>query len=429
MDTITKSDELRLHNRSRILACLRTYGSQSRTRIGEITGLSGATVTQVTADLMVEGVIEQLTADESMSPTPINARRGRPQVILKLRDNVATAAVLTLLLNQIEVTLYDYSGNRLHRLTKRVITSTLTATTLKNQLIKNLDSALAEDIRYAETLKHIALVIQGTVTSDNNGLLWSPITKIQNLDIGGMLQSHYSVSVNVSNDCNTIANALYQQSLPPLQTSAGRPATTDNNNFAAILLSYGIGMGFFHRGTILSGSHSSATEFGHMLFQADGALCRCGRRGCIEAYASDYAIWRNANELPEDSAPQDMIPPQQFSNLITIAQQQPGPERAAFASAGAAIGQGLTNLFAIFDPFPTVLVGASSITFELMKESLFKNLRHYGNKESSDYISIYDNGTNSNLIRSGASLQALSYIDREVFGFGERSITTATQSQ
>ena len=64
-----------------------------------------------------------------------------------------------------------------------------------------------------------------------------------------------------------------------------------------------------------------------------------------------------------------------------------------------------------------------------MKESLFKNLRHYGNKESSDYISIYDNGTNSNLIRSGASLQALSYIDREVFGFGERSMTTATQSQ
>lgn len=432
MDTITKSDELRLYNRSRTLACLRTYGSQSRTRIGEITGLSGATVTQVTADLMSDGVIEQLTADELPSPAPLNTRRGRPQVILKLKDDVATAAVLTLLLNQIEVTLYDYSGNRLQRVTRRVSTSALTATTLKNQLIKNLDSALAENIHYAETIKHIALVIQGTVTSDNSGLLWSPITRIQNLDIGGILQSHYGVSVSVSNDCNTIANALHQESLLPLHASAKlakKPTLADSNNFAAVLLSYGIGMGFFHNGSILSGSHSSATEFGHMLFQAEGALCRCGRHGCIEAYASDYAIWRSANELPENSTPQDMIPPQQFSNLIKIAQQQPGPERAAFAKAGAAIGQGLTNLFAIFDPFPTVLVGASSVTFELMKESLFKNLRHYGDKNSSDYISIYDSSTESNLIRSGASMQALSYIDREVFSFGERSSVTAKPSQ
>ena len=414
MATITKSDELRLYNRSRILSCLRNNNSQSRTGISELTGLSGATVTQVTADLIDDGVIEQLAPTASITNSEsINTRRGRPQVILGLRAAVATTAVITLLLNRLEITLFDYAGHQLEQQNKPLLTSDLSVKSLTKYLIRLLDDTLTKESSYTSSLKHIAVVYQGAVTSDNNRLLWSPITELRNFDLSAVLRKHYGVGVTVLNDCKMIATALYQH-----KQSHNSP-DPDGENFAAILLSYGIGLGLFHQGTILSGSHSSGTEFGHMLLKPQGALCRCGRRGCIEAYASDYAIWRKATQQPESSAPADEIEPEAFSKLVDNARKSAGPEREAFSEAGAAIGLGLTNLFALFDPFPVVLVGTSAEAYRLMETSMHKNLRHFG-KLDKNLISVHESKSERTLILEGASMLSLAYIDQEIFGFGER---------
>lgn len=424
MATITKSDELRLHNRSRILSCLRNSSSQSRTKISELTGLSGATVTQVTADLIDDGVIEQVAPAAVIAGTePGNTRRGRPQVSLGLRATAATTAVITLLLNRLEVTLFDYAGNQLHQQNKHLITSELTVKNLTKHLLKLVDKTLAGNVRYNPTLKHIAVVYQGTVSSDNNCLLRSPITNVDELNLATLLQNHYGVEVTVLNDCKTIASALYREQLilsrNGLNRTTENTAKTEEESFAVMLLSYGIGIGIFHKGSVLTGAHSSGTEFGHMLLQPDGALCRCGRTGCIEAYASDYAIWRKANQQPESSEPSDEIDTDSFLRLVKTAQSKPGPERDAFEKAGAALGIGLTNLFALLDPFPVVLVGTTQAAFDLMEASLNKNLQHFSGTQA-NLISVHESKSERDLIIEGACLQSLAFIDREIFSFGER---------
>ncbi len=52
----------------------------------------------------------------------------------------------------------------------------------------------------------------------------------------------------------------------------------------------GIGGGCVYQGNIITGPTSSVMEFGHMQMMADGPLCGCGRRGCLEALASRLAI-------------------------------------------------------------------------------------------------------------------------------------------
>lgn len=419
MATITTSDELRLFNRSRILSCLRNNEKMSRTGISELTGLSSATVTQVTADLIGDHVIERFDSSSTMRDTPsLSARRGRPQVLLDLRAGAATTAIITLLLNHLEITLFDYRGNTLYQHKKHLVTSTLTSRTLTGRITRLLDKALSISAHYKKTLKHIAVVYQGTVTSDNHRLLWSPITGVTNLDLAVVLEKKFGASVSVLNDCKVIASALYKHH--EIDELSGK-----KRNFAAILLSYGIGLGLFHNGKILTGSVSSGTEFGHMLLQENGALCRCGRYGCIEAYASDYAIWRAAQGHTEHSPPADEISAQVFSELIAKAQRQVGHERKAFEKAGAAIGLGLTNLYALFDPFPVVLVGTSKPAFELMKTSLYNNLKHFGNG-AENLITVYDQQSERNLILQGASRLALEHIDLTVFGFGERSHESST---
>ena len=81
-------------------------------------------MTQVTADLIEDGIIEQIVPNTDIAESEsANTRRGRPQVVLRLRALAATTAVVTLLLNRLEVTLFDYAGTKLLQTNKHIKTS------------------------------------------------------------------------------------------------------------------------------------------------------------------------------------------------------------------------------------------------------------------------------------------------------------------
>lgn len=403
-------------NRGRVLASLRQQGAQSRTQIGAQTGLSAATVTQVTADLITEKVLHELTADaEKSGGKNVSGRRGRPRVMLDFRQDAATIAVVSLQVNVVDICFFDYSGSLVHHQHEQFATRNLTGTELLKRLKELLDAALATKAHYRKSLKHIALACQGVVNEERGQLLWSPMIKVSDINLREPLQTEYSVPVSVGNDCNMIATAL--RTVRQSTNSIATDVNSTDDNFAAVLVSYGLGLGIFHKGSILTGSYSSGTEFGHMLLEPDGALCRCGKRGCIEAYSSDYAVLRRATGQPDDAPPADNVPLGRYEELVDAASRGPGSERLAFESAGAAIGQGLSNLYALFDPFPAVLVGPSERVFNLMKPGLVDKLDHYREIEHANLVSSFDQQTDLELIRAGTLEFALAHIDREVFGF------------
>src|SRR5690606_36475725 len=126
----------------------------------------------------------------------------------------------------------------------------------------------------------------------------------------------------VENDCSMIAAALRVR-------SPERYA----DNLIAVMLSHGIGMGLVLRGDLFSGTHSSGGEFGHMIHMPDGARCRCGRRGCVEAYAGNYAIYRHARGEGELSEPVADIDNATMLALAEAARAHEGREREAFQQA------------------------------------------------------------------------------------------------
>jgi predicted NBD/HSP70 family sugar kinase len=123
-------------------------------------------------------------------------------------------------------------------------------------------------------------------------------------------------------------------------------------------------------GRLFSGVRSSAAEFGHMVHQFEGAKCRCGKDGCIEAYAGDYAIWRNAMEHDPHSQPKGEIDAGEFAVIAQTALDHDGPERRAFKSAARALGVGLRNVFALMDPAPVALVGFGGAGGQLLEPDI-----------------------------------------------------------
>ena len=83
-----------------------------------------------------------------------------------------------------------------------------------------------------------------------------------------------------------------------------------------------------------------AAEFGHVLNEENGRPCRCGRRGCVEAYAADYAIVARAAEvLGWPPAADGAAVHDQIGEITRLAKQGDARLRQIFAEAGHVLGQ------------------------------------------------------------------------------------------
>lgn len=356
-ENVSRSEELRWQNRRRILRLLRQSGKLSRTDIAAATGMSNSTVSAIIAMLLTERALIEMP--EVPAENGAEGKRGRPQIVLGLNPDYACVIAVNLALNVIDVDLVDYAGKRIGREELQTDTLITTPEAILDALHVQLDRLIRNNPVDAVSLKHISVSVQGMTDAAHKMLIWSPTIGAENVPIADRLSQSFGVPVMVFNDCLMIAQTL-RWSEPDLY----------HGDFAAILFSSGIGMGLYLKGQPFSGARSSAAEFGHVVYMPDGALCRCGRHGCLEAYASDYGIWRKAHGFHENSPPLAMIPEAEFSNLARQARADDGVERQAFQHAGRALGFALRSVFSLIDPVPLAFVGPGVHAFDLIEDVL-----------------------------------------------------------
>jgi predicted NBD/HSP70 family sugar kinase len=398
-----RQDDVRRQNQFGVLMALRRRGSLSRTDLSTVTGLSASTVTVITNRLMEQGALIAEAVGEFSGQ-----RRGRPQVRLSPDPAYATVAVIVLGLNTIQVTIADYAGAIIGSLFERTPTKSLSASALQETVIATVARLLKMHRPGIGPLLRITIGVEGIVDADASTLLSSPATEASEIRLGAALEKAFDVDVEIYNECNMIAEALHWKA-----------PERYGSDFAAVLLSTGIGMGLYLNGKLFSGIRSSAVEFGHMCYRPDGALCRCGRRGCIEAYAGGYGIWRAAHGEDPDRVTEDDPTDAAMAELAERARAKDGPERRAFHEAGKAIGTGLSNLFTIFDPIPLVLTGPGVSTLDLMMDSISVAMTRpcFGLPVT---VSVIDSDLDYRaLIREGGLMRGLVHLDETMPALGE----------
>ncbi|MDD4851511.1 MAG: ROK family protein [Gemmiger sp.] len=121
----------------------------------------------------------------------------------------------------------------------------------------------------------------GTVDDATGQVLYSNNLGWQNFAMGPYLAEKTGLPVRLANDANAAALG---------EALAG---CAKNAESAVILtLGTGVGGGVVLGGKLLTGYTGAAAEPGHMVIRDGGALCTCGRQGCLEAYASATALIR-----------------------------------------------------------------------------------------------------------------------------------------
>lgn len=397
-----RHDDLRRRNRAMVISAVRRAGRPSRTEIAGTTGLSHSTISAISADLIDEGVLLEVKGNETPS-----AKRGRPQVSLSLAPKAATVITVVLSLNHLSAALVDYAGGIIEQEHRRLPTLTMPKDEMIGEMLAMVGGLVAGRRASVGLVMRIVLAIQGITDAGARTMLWSPITTHADIPFSEILEDAFGIPTTVENDCNMIAVALRWH----------KPERY-REDFIAILLSHGIGMGMVLKGELFTGTQSSGGEFGHMIHRPDGALCRCGRRGCVEAYAGNYAIWRSARQFPENGAAAADISDADMAELADRARANDGPERQAFGKAGEAIGFALGSLFALIDPAPVAFVGHGARAFDLIEPSMRQAIAKTAGGQHSKAISFDTEPDEMPLIREGCAMRALTYVDQEILAPG-----------
>src|SRR6266571_4730227 len=182
------------------------------------------------------------------------------------------------------------------------------------------------------------------------------------------------------------------------QFGVGRDVT----DFLLVTIGRGVGLGIVVGGEIYRGARGGAGEFGHIIVDTapDAPLCNCGKRGCLEAVASDYGILRAVTGADPGHSVEDAI-----GALVDRALAGDTGIQAVFAHAGTVLGIAIANLINIFDPALIVLGGEGVRAGELILGPLRTAIPQYIFGRSDADIALTILQTNEvNWARGAASL-------------------------
>jgi glucokinase len=151
-------------------------------------------------------------------------------------------------------------------------------------------------------------------------------------------------------------NDVHAMGLAEARLGAGR----DCRVCLSVAVGTGIGGAITVGGQLLEGTHGMAGAVGHITYQPGGEQCSCGRRGCIEAYASGPAIARAfARCVPEDHKSIGL--PDVINALRSSDGRLQGCAVRTTNSAAVALGQVLAGIANTIDPDLIVLGGGAAL--------------------------------------------------------------------
>ncbi len=323
--TVSDSDSVRRMNRGLVLGALRAQGSQSRTALASLTGLSHASITAIMQDLLAQGLVEELPGER-----PDGRVRGRPATLVGFCRPAAYAALFELDVNRARVSLVDYAGVLVDRFETEITPQTFAQTPPVEFLAARVDMLSQRNPDARPALRRIAISVQGILERGGAGLKWSPIAHLADRPFADDLAERTGLPVTVHKRGRLLAEGARWVD-PGLRDAS----------VATVFVGSTVAMGVSFEGHAPGREDSGGTEFGHMNHLPNGALCRCGMRGCIEAYAADYAVLRTAYSVPENTPPAPAVPAEQYRALMQRAEMGDRAATHAFNMAGRAIGYGL----------------------------------------------------------------------------------------
>ncbi|WP_345700592.1 ROK family transcriptional regulator [Kitasatospora terrestris] len=322
---------MRRQNLAVVLGAVAAHSPVSRADLAGHVGLTRAAVSSLVDELISRGAVTEAAATAS-------GRVGRPGRALAMSSEGPAGLGLEIGVAHLAACVVDLRGDtRVWRRVERANAGRPAGRVLEDAAALAAE-AEAEASALGLRVEGRVLALPGVVSNEPGGL----VEIVPNLGWRGVrLADHWPDPDTVpepENEANLGALAEYW--------TAGRPSAT----FVHVSAAAGIGAALVLDGRLFRGTRGFAGELGHFPVHPDGPDCACGGRGCLEQYAGEAAVLREAGLTPPGADP--------VALLAERAGAAHAPTLAALDRAGRALGLALTATVDLIDPDGLVLGGA-----------------------------------------------------------------------
>lgn len=320
-------------NRSAILAHLGASGPASRAELARALGVSPALMTQLSRDLLSEGLVVELQQAPSSG--------GRPAQLLGLAESAGHAIGVKVVADHIALVEVAIDGRVVRSASEPFDAS---STTFLGDLVARVRHFVAGGT--GGPLLGVGVGVPGTVDAPGSGVVDAMTLSWHQVAIGETLRRTLGLPVIVENNVNALAIA---------ERIYGFGRTHDN--LLLVTIGTGIGAGIIVEGSVLRGA-GGAGELGHFPVFDGGHRCACGNTGCLEASIGEEALVRTARE-------RGIIPATAGIGALRAAADA-GDERAlaVFSEAGHLLGRTLAGVVHLLDPALLVLAGEGTLDWK-----------------------------------------------------------------
>jgi len=334
----------------------------SRAEIAEATGLSPATVSNLTVELISEGLVHEIGVVETA--------RGRPRVLLRLNSRARFVVGVKVMPAALVAVVTDLDANVVASRTLGDEGDGHAADTAPGDLVSQLADlvdAVVDDagIRRSELLG-VGVGLAGIIDSAAGICRYSPFFGWRDADLVAPLRAKLDLDVHLANDVDSLTIA--EQWFGHGQGSS---------DFVVVTVGRGVGAGFVLNGRFYGGHEGGVGELAHVTVAPDGPMCTCGKRGCLEALASDVAlidavraeIARGASTSL--SATGDIT----LEAIVAAADQGDHIAQELLAESGRWLGIGISMLVNLLNPQLIIVAGEGVEAGEWRLEPMRRALR------------------------------------------------------
>jgi len=363
---------VRSMNLSTVLRCVWDARPLSRVAIAADTGLNKTTVSSLVSELEERGLIREIGQHESSG--------GRPARLLDLNPEAGVMIGVEIGVDRIHVILTDFLATVRWR-ARHEIAPTAGQEAIIATVLAMLDDAVARcPVDAGTRLLGIGLALPGMVDVADGLLIFSPNLQWRNVPLRQMIAQRFQVPVFVDNDAN--AAALGERLF-------GAARTVDD--FIYLIVGVGIGAGICINGQIYRGAGGYAGEVGHTRLALEHTRpCHCGKRGCWETLANQYALIERVRAALAASRP-SILAGDVALTVERIGQAAAAGDEVAcqaLAETGAFVGLGIANLVDIFNPKLVVVGGAMYEVMDHLLPAIRQKVTECALKETRHMVTV-----------------------------------------
>jgi predicted NBD/HSP70 family sugar kinase len=264
--SLQTSRDLKRVNRQRLLNLLYFHDPISRQELSKRSGLSSATVTNLVSELLEEAVVIEAGFEESQG--------GRPPANLMFNPGYGYFLGADVGETHIYIELFDIKLRSIDCVKREVDPNINRPEQIASLISEEVHEILTRTGNPEDRIIGLGVGVPGIVDRVGGVSLFAPNWGWRNVPLLDLLKSHLTMPILVDNGAQAMA-------LAEMWFGAGQGLA----NLAVLLIGTGVGSGIIAQGALYRGATNSAGEWGHTCIEINGRPCRCGSRGCIEAYA------------------------------------------------------------------------------------------------------------------------------------------------